>query len=213
MCGVVIASFLLVVSWLIIEYQAHTQAKFDIDKSEVVSRQVASRLDVFVRSGEHALAEVSRNWPENHPNLEQWFTKLSLNILGILPEFEHVWFVDSKRDLIWQVPATSSMKHEQFKESFDDLLTKQVQLTSAFALPNGHIGLAIAKPVHAEHQFVGWVLGVIDVNRTLSSLVVEDLGNAYAFSLIDENDVLFQHGQFPSNQGAARYSVISFSTS
>ena len=192
--SVVIALVLSLIIGLFINHQMTIQRSIDAEKSQVVARQISSRLAYFAQSGELALEEIVRNWPENHPNLEQWFTKLSLSILSILPEFERVWFINHQFQLQWHVPAMAMQSINTIDLDLSELSSDQVSLSKPFLLTDGTQAIAIVKPVIRQDKIYGWVLGVINIEASLSKLVSENLSHSYGFTMVDGENFLYQHG-------------------
>jgi len=186
-------SLSLVLGFFVVN-QISLQQELEAEKSEVVAKQISSRLTFFAQSSELALDEIVRNWPENHPNLEQWFTKLSLSILTILPELERIWFVDHQFQLQWHVPALATQTVNTIDLDFSELLEANASLSQPFLLSDGTQAIAIVMPVKQHTGIYGWVLGVVNIEASLSKLVSENLSSAYAFTLFDENTTLFEHG-------------------
>ena len=81
----VVALILFVLVWLITDYQVSAYNQQEKQKVAVLSKQIASRLEVFFASRTRALDEIATNWPESHPNRQLWFTSFALSVHGVLP--------------------------------------------------------------------------------------------------------------------------------
>lgn len=201
--SVVLAVLMFVGAKYYIDVQFLHSKERDETKLAIISEQIASRLDIFYASRTRALELISQNWPDAHPNLQQWFTHSSLDILYILPGIESIWYQDKAGDTRWRAPLSAQQAQDLNPLSLTSYLDERVYVSPIFTLASGVKALAIVKPQFSNGQLTGWLVCVIDFKLAFYFMLGDYEHSDMFISLYDSNELLIQDG---TNAGGVHYS-------
>ena len=163
-------------------------------KLDIISEQISSRLDIFYASRIRALELLSNNWPDAHPNLQQWFTHASLDVLYILPGVESIWYIDAEEATRWRVPLVSAKKNDLNKLSLHQFTQNRVYTSKVFTLPNQANAVAIVKPQFQNGRLTGWLVCIIDFEAAFYFMIGDYEQNNLHISVSENNQILITTG-------------------
>ncbi|AWB68001.1 hypothetical protein C2869_16915 [Saccharobesus litoralis] len=189
-----LACFLSTVVWLTVDYQSARFSHDEKAKAAVLAAQIAERLEIFATTRTRGLDEIADNWPYYHPNIQEWFTKLSLSIRNMLPGISHVMTIDSKGDAVWAVPSHIAAYYPQLIPD-DYHNNKQTRLLSSFMIENRQQAIAVIKPTYTLHdEFRGWLMMTFKIQDILALVKTDQLSDAYFLSLSMKDATLYSTG-------------------
>ncbi len=171
----------------------HTQA-------QVVATSAAERIRSFVHKRQASLQVMARNWPDNHPNIDLWFSQHAADLMEI---FEHskavVWYdasgalravrtatgqVDSAlyQGLLPRLPLNTMGVHHQ--GSLKHLQSAvQTQMLSGLIIPR-----------NTSSNDYSAIMLVWDTEQASNAILAPIVGNEYALSLANADGNYFSVG-------------------
>jgi len=160
------------------EFNKHTQ----------ILEKVQTRIQIFESSRIRALESLAKNWPASHPNLQQWFTNESLDILYILPAINSIWFKSVDETIRWRVPLTHERLVDISSLVLPDVVNSNDAITSDIEIGSGKRALVYAKPIFIEEVLHGWVIVIVDIGQAFKFLIQEYYhpGGLVHFATADE---------------------------
>lgn len=196
----VISVLLSVFVWLITDYQVKAYNQQEQQKVDVLSKQIASRLEVFFKSRDLALDQIATNWPENHPNHQLWFSSQSLNVHGVLPGIQSILYVPNSADFLWQSPVNSIKNQDVGRITKLHLNASDKPSAHAKQLSNDEFAIFLTRPLEQNSAVIGHLYAVINVDVTVYFLMSEHLQGSYNLQIIDSGQRIFNHGELTSRQ-------------
>jgi len=207
----VVFIFVSVKYYIDVQYQVSRQN--DEAKLSIISEQIVSRLDIFNASRTRALELIANNWPDAHPNIQQWFTHSSLDVLHILPGIDSIWYVDAQQETYWRTPLQSNKNNDLDNLSLAQLTEDKVYTTPIFKLPSQVDAIAIVKPQFRHSKLTGWLVCVIDFELAFYFMLGDYEQSGMSISLYDQNQLLIHDGikatKAPGNRSKAN--AVSYS--
>lgn len=177
----------------------------DNTKVDLIFEQVASRLALFTESRERAVDLLAQNWPDTHPNIQQWFTQQSLDIMQILPGIYGLWYVEENPngDLLTAANGTVAQQWQVLSaqasavgDSIDvakllPLHTITTAKSAIISLEEGRKGIAMVTPRAANGGVTGWIICVLDVNETFNFMLGSYQGeHLYISAVVNEQSIV-----------------------
>ncbi|MEW6981287.1 EAL domain-containing protein [Colwelliaceae bacterium 6471] len=193
--SIILAVLLFVTVKYYIDVQFENSKEKDETKLAIISEQIASRLAIFNASRTRSLNLLSQNWPDAHPNMQQWFTHNSLDILYILPGIESIWRINANNDTAWRVPLDIHKGDELSQLSLANYVDDRIYVTPIFTLPSAQKAIAIVKPQFSQGHLVGWLVCVIDFESAFYFMLGDYEQSGLFISLYDNEQLLIQDGE------------------
>ncbi len=206
--SVLIASLLFVLVWLITDYQVTAYNQQEKQKVAVLSKQIASRLEVFFASRVRALDEIATNWPESHPNRQLWFTSFALSVHGVLPGIQSILYSTNDELPAWQSPVNSVDQSELAQLNLSQLPKLKPPHSYAKQLNNGENVMVLTRPLDQRNEQKGRLYALINLDVTVYFLLSEHLQGNYNLEISDGVQTLFMHGLIHQNQVSHTESIL-----
>lgn len=196
----VVALILFVLVWLITDYQVSAYNQQEKQKVAVLSKQIASRLEVFFASRTRALDEIATNWPESHPNRQLWFTSFALSVHGVLPGIQSILYSSEQSNKPWQSPVNSVSYNELSDLQLSELPKHKSPHSFAKQFGNGEYAIILTRPLDTRNEAKGRLYALINLDVTVYFLLSEHLQGNYNLEIQDGDRVLFKHGSIQTEQ-------------
>ena len=206
--------FFSIKSYIDIQFQQSIEQ--DQTKLNIISEQISSRLDIFYASRTRALELISNNWPDAHPNMQQWFTHASLDVLYILPGVESIWYIEAEEATRWRVPLVSSKMGDLNKLSLHQFTDNKIYTSKVFQLPNKANAVAIVKPQFLNGKLNGWLVCIIDFEAAFYFMIGDYEQSGLHISVAQSEQILIEAGKLQNGieiENALRLGSKKFSLS
>jgi diguanylate cyclase (GGDEF)-like protein/PAS domain S-box-containing protein len=173
-------------------------------KARVVAQQVSNSIEVFSADRRRALEDLMITWPENYPNVIDWFNARAQTTRHVLPGFDDIMWLDDKLGIRWsskyQTP-TAPMQQvlfelaEQLPAQTSTEFTSRLYQTS----PEQYYAL-ILRPINPYDLQHGYIMASFDIQETLAVMIGELVGSDFNFQLFDGEQLLMVNGELISSE-------------
>jgi diguanylate cyclase (GGDEF)-like protein/PAS domain S-box-containing protein len=175
----------------LIEHRANSS------KASIIAHQISNNLEVFSADRLRAIDDLVASWPVSHANPVDWFNVRANTLAKVLPGFKDIVFTDAQLQIQWSIDL-EQRPYWQGRSLNGMGLTavpaNQPQFSTGFYLQGHHQYAVIAKVIDDRNPEKGVVAASFDLDEILTVLVGELVSDNLSFYLLDQQRVLFKHG-------------------
>ena len=209
-CALAIALFLV---WRALHLAEQEQARARL---QLESDALAHQLETHFRNQTDTLLRLAKRWPLHSSRRDLWNSDVE-QLLNDFPNFQAIEWLDRNYRMQWVAPlagneAAADLVYQPTHPNYPVLLRSQssgrAQLSNAFNLAQGGLGLAYYVPVYLKDgQFDGFLIGIFRVEVLLTDLVRHLHTEPVNLRLLENEKVLFSTGA--ANLPGANWNVGS----
>ncbi|WP_088329839.1 EAL domain-containing protein [Lacimicrobium sp. SS2-24] len=174
-------------------------------KARVVAQQVSNSIEVFSADRLRALEDLMITWPENYPNVTDWFHARAQTTRHVLPGFDDILWLDDNLNIAWSskyqgadaptqraLPALTKVRQEAPSPRVFSSYLYHASDDSYYAL--------ILRPINPYDLEHGYIMASFDIEATLAVMIGELVGSDFNFQLFDGEQLLMVNGELKSSE-------------